>query len=113
MRRVFLAYALCALSAAAQNTDLPARATGILEQRCFVCHGTGLAQSGLRLNSRDAALKGGTRGPALVAGNASGSLLVQAIRRTGDLSMPPGPKLADSEIATIGQWVDAGAVWPK
>jgi len=51
--------------------------------------------------AREAALKGGARGPALVAGNAAQSRLVQAIRRTGPLQMPPGPKLPDTEIAII------------
>jgi hypothetical protein len=58
-------------------------------------------------------MKGGTRGPALVAGNAAQSRLVQAIRRTGPLQMPPGPKLPDAEIAIIEQWITSGAVWPK
>jgi hypothetical protein len=39
--------------------------------------------------------------------------MVQAIRRTGEPFMPPGPKLADSEIATIESWIAAGAAWPK
>jgi len=96
----------------AQDTTLESRAVGVLEQRCFACHGTGLAQSGLRLSSREAALQGGSRGPAIVPGNAASSRVVQAIRRTGDLSMPPGPKLSDAEINTIEQWIAAGAKWP-
>ncbi|MDQ1471754.1 MAG: hypothetical protein QOJ99_3234, partial [Bryobacterales bacterium] len=96
----------------AQDAQLASQAVGILEQRCVACHGASLAQSGLMLNSREAALKGGTRGAAIVPGNASGSRLVQAMRRTGDLSMPPGPKLADSEIATVERWIAGGAAWP-
>src|SRR5439155_13853991 len=57
--------------------------------------------------------RGGTRGPTVVAGNAAQSRLLQAIRRTGELSMPPGPRLADSEIAAIEAWIAAGAAWPK
>ena len=85
----------------------------LLEQRCFVCHGPAMAQSGLRLDSREAALKGGMRGPAIVPGNASESRLAQAIRGTGELVMPPGPKLANAEIAIIAQWIAAGSAWPK
>lgn len=44
----------------------------------------------LAVDSREAIMQGGNRGPAIVAGNASQSRLVQAIRRTGDLATPPG-----------------------
>jgi hypothetical protein len=97
----------------AQSADVAARGVKVLEQRCWVCHGANLAQSGLRLDTREAALKGGTRGPALVPGEAAQSRIVQAVRRTGDLAMPPGPKLADPEIAAIEAWVAAGAAWPR
>ena len=65
------------------------------------------------MNSREAALQGGSRGPALVAGNPSQSRMVQAIRRTGELQMPPGQKIPDAEIAIIEQWIAAGANWPR
>ena len=97
----------------AQDGDLATRAVGLLEQRCFGCHGPNLAQSGLRLNSREAILQGGSRGSAMIAGNAPGSRLVQAVKRTGELSMPPGPKLPDTEIATLEKWIAAGAPWPQ
>jgi hypothetical protein len=97
----------------AQDADVASKAVGVLEERCFTCHGANLAQSGLRLNSREAVLQGGSRGPAVVVGNASGSLVVKAIWRTGELSMPPGPKLPDAEIATIEKWIASGATWPK
>ena len=99
--------------AVAQDADLANRALGVLEARCAVCHNPGLAQSGLNLHSRETALKGGTRGPAIVSGNAAQSLVVQAIRRTGSLAMPPGPKLSDSEITVLEKWITSGAAWPK
>src|SRR6266700_5372627 len=101
MCRLLPCVALVASLLSAHDADLASRAVSLLEQRCFVCHGAALAQSGLRLNSRESALQGGVRGPAIVPGNASQSRVVQAIRRTGELSMPPGPKLAEAEIATI------------
>jgi hypothetical protein len=113
MSRLTLALVLGASAVFAQDAQISTDALGVLEKRCLACHGAALAQSGLRLDSRDAALKGGQRGPAVVAGNAAQSRVVQAIRRTGDLVMPPGPKLADSEIAIIERWIDAGAAWPK
>ena len=113
MSRLLLRFALASGVLAAQDSDLATRAVKVLEQRCQMCHGPSLAQSGLNLHSRELALKGGTRGPSIVAGNAAQSTLVQAVKRTGALAMPPGPKLADAEIATLEQWVAAGAAWPK
>ena len=113
MSRLFLGFLLTTSLVPAQDADLASRAVSLLEQRCFGCHGASLSQSGLRLDSREAALRGGTRGAAIVPGNASGSRAVNAIRRTGELAMPPGPKLPDSEIALVEQWITSGAGWPK
>ena len=113
MSRLLLGLLLPLLVLCAQDADLASRGVKVLEQRCWVCHGANLAQSGLRLDSREAALQGGTRGPAMVPGNPAQSRMVQAIRRTSELSMPPGPKLAESEIATIESWIAAGGAWPK
>ena len=55
-------------------------------------------------------LQGGTRGPALVAGDAGASLLYRAAAQTGDLKMPPGkPPLAAADLAILRQWIDSGA----
>ncbi len=68
---------------------------------------------GLRLDSREAMLKGGSRGTALVPGDPDKTLIVTAVRQTDDkLKMPMGGKLKDSEIEDIVAWVKAGAVWP-
>src|SRR5690242_19229011 len=113
MGRLSLLFALAGFAAFAQDAQLASQAVGVIEQRCWGCHGSALSQSGLRLDSLEAALRGGNRGPAIVAGKAAQSRVVQAIRRTGDLAMPPGPKLPDAEIAIIEKWIGAGAVWPK
>src|SRR5262249_48329415 len=68
--------------------------------------------SGVRADSSEDILKGGTRGPAVEPGKAGVSLLTRAIRQTG-LKMPVGGKLSDSEIAAIEKWIDLGAPWPN
>src|SRR5438128_7102889 len=60
----------------------------LLVQHCQKCHGQEKAQAGLRLDSRAAILKGGGRGPAAVLGDPEGSLLIKAVRQTGELEMP-------------------------
>jgi hypothetical protein len=66
---------------------------------------------GLRLDSREALLKGGTRGPAIVPGKPAESLLLRAVRQDGTLRMPPSGKLKDAEIAVLAQWIEMGAPW--
>ena len=66
---------------------------------------------GLRLDSREALLKGGTRGPAIVPGKPAESLLLRAVRQDGTLRMPPSGKLKDAEIAALAQWIEMGAPW--
>lgn len=89
------------------------RVQPVLSSRCAKCHTDAMA-GGLRIDSREALLKGGDSGPAIVVGDPSTSLLVQAIEQSGDLKMPKGgPKLPDEEIADISAWVKAGAVWPS
>src|SRR5215475_15149787 len=59
----------------------------ILSQKCYVCH-TDQPNSRFRVDSREAILQGGKRGPAIVPGDPDNSLLIQAVRQTGDLKMP-------------------------
>src|SRR5688572_16772260 len=69
---------------------------------------------GLDLRQRESALKGGTRGPAIVPGNASQSLLYQAVLRSGPVQMPPGNKgLSPTDVAAIKSWIDSGATWTE
>jgi len=101
-RRLLVAVAVtCALSA----QPLEVRARALLDAKCIGCHGAA-QMSGLDLRTQQALQKGGTRGPAL-------PLLLKAVRREGDLKMPPGKTpLSDLEIALLEEWVRAGAPYP-
>ena len=83
----------------------------LLVKYCVSCHGPAQQLSSLRVDSREALLKGGTRGPAIVPSDAKGSLLVKAIHHDG-LEMPLGGKLSVEEIAAIEKWINLGAPWP-
>jgi hypothetical protein len=90
------------------------RVRPILVDRCFKCHAEKKQSNGLRLDSREAALKGGDSGPAVVAGKPDESLLVQAVAQThAELKMPPSGKLPDAAVDTLRQWVAQGAPWPS
>ncbi len=90
-----------------------ARIRPVLVEKCRSCHGPEKQKSGLRLDSRAEALKGGGAGPAIVPGDPDQSLLVEAVRQTGDLKMPPKDRLPDAVVADLAEWVRRGAAWPE
>ena len=83
----------------------------ILVERCQGCHGAAKQKGGLRLDSRQAAIAGGTTSPAVVPGQPEKSLLVEAINYGEPYQMPPKSKLPAGEIDTLTRWVKQGAVW--
>jgi hypothetical protein len=87
----------------------------VLEKRCWGCHGAAVQMGGLRLDTGDGLAKGSHSGAVIVAGNSEGSLLVRLIeRREPKRKMPPtGEALTSAEIASIREWIDRGAAWPK
>src|SRR5262245_47295932 len=66
----------------------------ILAENCLKGHShqAGKFKGGLSLDSRSGVLKGGESGAAIVPGHPEKSLLIQAVRGSDDLSMPPGEK---------------------
>ena len=88
----------------------------ILVTNCFSCH-TNTSMGGLRLDSAEAMLKGGSkRGAAVVGSDPEKSAIILAIRHTDPdpkFRMPLGGKLKDADIEALTAWVKAGAVWPK
>ena len=68
----------------------------------------------MRLDSREAILKGGNSGKAVVEGKPDESLLIQAVRRTHiRLKMPPVGSLAKEEVSALEEWVRRGLPWPE
>ena len=84
----------------------------LLVKQCISCHGPAQQFSSLRVDSREALLKGGNRGPAIIPGDATLSLLAKSVRHEG-LKMPMGSKLAPEEVSAIEKWITLGAPWPS
>ncbi|MFM8579238.1 MAG: DUF1549 domain-containing protein [Planctomycetaceae bacterium] len=89
-------------------------ARAVLQARCFECHGPDASESGLRLDSRAAILRGGDFGPAAVSGSAERSEILRRVQSSNpEQRMPPeGERLSADEIAAIESWVVAGLPWP-
>ena len=96
----------------AQEEFFEAKVRPVIANRCLDCHGSEKSKGGLRLDSRDAVLKGAESGPVVLPGKPDESPLIAAIRYEGDVQMPPKGKLKDAEIAALTEWVKRGAFWP-
>jgi len=84
----------------------------LLVEHCQTCHGMEKQEAGLRLDGREAMLKGSDSGPVVVPGDIEGSKLIAAVRYAGDIQMPPDGKLADEHVAALVAWIKLGAPWP-
>ncbi len=85
----------------------------LLLEKCATCHGPKLQQGRLRVDSREALLKGGANGPTLVPGDPEASPLIRALSHMDPgLKMPPDRKLRPDQIADLTAWVKMGAPWP-
>lgn len=88
----------------------------VLADHCVSCHGPKKQKGGLRLDSLEAALAGGTTyGPAIVPGRSAESpLVIFMAHLEPDMEMPPEkPMLPEETIAVLRRWIDEGATWPS
>ena len=83
----------------------------LFENSCWKCHGGAIQLSKLDLRTRDAALKGGVKGPAIVPGKAEDSRLYRLVAGLEKPSMPLDGKLTAGQVTLIKDWIDQGALW--
>jgi mono/diheme cytochrome c family protein len=86
----------------------------IFEKSCFKCHGAEKQKGKLRVDSLEAALKGGQDGKVIEPGNSAKSVLVHNVSRVGEEDdwMPPtdkGKPLTPAQVGLIRAWIDQGA----
>ena len=79
----------------------------LLAQHCWKCHGAKEQEGNLRLDTARGLSLGGDSGRVIAAGEPDASLLIKAVRQTGDLKMPPDGKLKNGEIADLVKWRSA------
>ena len=87
----------------------------LLESSCLHCHGPQRAEGELRLDTREAAITGGSNGTALVPGDPDASpLYATTILPAGhDEIMPPeGAPLSSWQAEALRKWIEQGAAWP-
>jgi Planctomycete cytochrome C len=82
----------------------------ILTRNCLGCHNHELNDGDISFEDRATLLKDRKGAvPALVPGIPEESALVRAIRRDGDVQMPPGKRLSSRDIAILTEWIKRGA----
>jgi mono/diheme cytochrome c family protein len=91
----------------------------ILAEHCVGCHGPEKQKGKLRLDTREALLKGGMDEEKVVKvvepGNPEKSMIIEAVNyKNEDIQMPPpkkkeSRKLSDEQIKDLTEWVKLGA----
>jgi WD40 repeat protein len=88
----------------------------ILAANCIKCHGPEKQKSGYRLDSRDAAIKGGDGGAAIVPGKSAESPLVKFVAGLDEEMIMPPPKaemLSKEQVGLLRAWIDQGVQWKE
>lgn len=87
----------------------------ILAHNCYSCHSETKTKGELRLDSKDAVMKGGENGVVVVANHPDKSEIIRRITLPqGDKEAMPtkGKRLTEKEINILKFWIEKGAVWP-
>ena len=92
----------------------------IIEKSCTGCHGAEKQKGKLRLDTKEAWLKGGENGKMVEPGKPEKSDVVKMIKwahEDPDYNMPPKKKdkntqLSAEQVAIIEEWIKAGMPWP-
>ena len=113
-------FAVTALSAAtsmaAGKPDFAKDIGPILAKNCLECHGPEKQKGKLRLDSKEAAFKGGDSGIAgVVPGKSADSRIYKVItlpKGHDDVMPPKGEPLSKATTDLVKAWIDSGADWP-
>src|SRR5262245_57866817 len=97
------------------DVDFEKEILPIFRRNCLACHSATEAQSDLVLESPQTILKGGSEGPAVVAGKSGESLLLKMASHAKEPFMPPpgndvkAKPLSPMDLGLIKLWIDQGA----
>lgn len=86
----------------------------VLVENCYECHSSqsDTIQGGLLLDSRDAMLRGGDSGAAMVPKDLTASLVLTSIKYES-FEMPPSGPLPKSVISDFEKWIEMGGPDPR
>ncbi|HMG93139.1 MAG TPA: DUF1549 domain-containing protein [Chryseolinea sp.] len=88
----------------------------IFAHHCYKCHGKAKVKGELRLDSREAIMKGGEDGVVVVPEHPEKSEMIRRVSLSAnhkDVMPEKGKKLSEREIAVLEFWIKNGAPWPS
>ena len=100
---------------AEDKVDFAKQILPVLRQNCVKCHGPEKQKGKLRLDSKEAAMKGGKDGVVIVPGDAEKSELYRRItlpKGNDDIMPNEGDPLTKAQTDLFRDWINQGAVWP-
>jgi uncharacterized membrane protein/mono/diheme cytochrome c family protein len=98
-----------------QIQDLNVEVRTILAHNCYSCHGEAKMKGDLRLDSKEAIMKGGENGVVVIPEHPDKSELIRRISlpKGHKEAMPTkGKRLTEREINVLKFWIEKGAKWP-
>jgi hypothetical protein len=100
--------------AANRTIDFDKDIKPIVQNSCLSCHGPAKQRGGLRLDSREEAMKGGNSGAVIEPGKSSSRLLARVAGLGDEQRMPPKGKtpLTPEQVGRLRAWIEQGAKWP-
>src|SRR5882724_11769049 len=101
---------------AENKVDFAKQIQPILQQNCVKCHGQEKQKAKLRLDSKEAGMKGGKDGVVIVAGDADKSELYRRItlpQGHDDVMPNEGDPLSKEQTDLVRGWINQGAEWPE
>lgn len=104
-----------AAHAADKKVDFVKEIQPILEKSCLQCHGPEKQKGGLRLDTKESALKGGKDAVSITPGDAAKSDLYHRItlpKDDDDVMPSKGDLLTKTQTDLIRDWINQGANWP-
>lgn len=100
---------------AAAKVDFAKDVQPIFQQACIKCHGPEKQKGKLRLDTREATLKGGSSGEVITPGQADKSDVYRRVilpKGHDDIMPSEGEPLSKAQTDLIRDWINQGAVWP-
>jgi uncharacterized membrane protein len=101
--------------AVSDKVDFAKEIAPLFKASCLECHGPKKVKGKFRLDTKEAAMKGGNQKNAIVPGNPGKSLVFTLLSDPDpETRMPPDDKgpLPKDKIELIQKWIAEGAVWP-
>ncbi len=104
-------------AAAADQVDFMTQVKPLLEGTCIHCHGPEKQEGEYRMDTMEAALKGGDNFPkeTIIPGDSNKSAVYWMTTEPSDSAdvMPPKKQLHVDQQNILKDWIDGGAKWPE